>query len=276
MDEVKALLVDQHVACLWIGTTGAGVARYQDGKLSYFRRENGLISDNVLSLLERPGKAACGVATQEGLSQLTDLKLPIYSRGEGLIRGTVHSVLASKNGGFWYTTGHGFGYFDGKTSVNYTNDGFLPNYYMDPPGFDEATSTVMSISLTATKTSSFLPNGKISALITNSTWPTDICEDQDGVVVGLGAALYHLRDGKTIPFVFKDGKGPEFYWINNLRVARDGAIWVASQNGLARIKDGEFKLWSNVEVGPSPKTAWVGEDEDGTIWAGMTAGIGHE
>ena len=228
-----------------------------------------MISDNVLSLLADQ-EGSLWVGTQEGLSQLTDLKLPIYSRGEGLLRGSTHNVCASANGGLWFTTSHGFGYFDGKDSVNYTNEGFLPNYWIRR-AYEATNGNVYFID--GNKSIVVLAGSKITATYTNSVWPTDIGEDAEGMLVSLGSGLYRLRDGKTTPYTYKDGKGPELYWINNLRVMRDGSIWLASQNGVARIKDGEYKLWTTPEVGISPRFSWVCADDDGTIWAGMNSGI---
>ncbi len=158
----------------------------------------------------------------------------------------------------------------GKESVNYTNEGFLPNYWIRR-AYEATNGNVYFID--GNKSIVVLAGGKITATYTNSVWPTDFGEDAEGMLVSLGSGLYRLRDGKTIPFAYKNGKGPDLYWINNLRVMRDGSIWLASQNGIVRIKDGEYRLWTTPEVGISARTSWVCEDEDGTIWAGMNSGI---
>src|SRR5208283_4635111 len=49
--EVKAVLVDRQDV-VWVGTAGAGLARYQNGQFTYFRKADGLVSDFVTSLYE--------------------------------------------------------------------------------------------------------------------------------------------------------------------------------------------------------------------------------
>jgi signal transduction histidine kinase len=55
--------------------------------------------------------------------------------------------------------------------------------------------------------------------------------------------------------------------------SRDGAIWVACVNGVARVKDGKYQHWSQQDGLADYHCRWVMEDEDGVVWAGLATGI---
>jgi signal transduction histidine kinase/PAS domain-containing protein len=56
-------------------------------------------------------------------------------------------------------------------------------------------------------------------------------------------------------------------------VGRDGAIWVASNNGIFRIKNGIARQWSISEGLSDNNVTCIFEDVDGAIWAGLDSGI---
>ena len=63
------------------------------------KKVDGLASDFVTTLLE-DFEGSLWMGTRDGLSQITDVKFPIYSSPEGLIPGSCHAVAASPAGVF--------------------------------------------------------------------------------------------------------------------------------------------------------------------------------
>jgi PAS domain S-box-containing protein len=104
-------------------------------------------------------------------------------------------------------------------------------------------------------------------------WPDALAEDAEGILVGLGPELHRFRDGQLQPYRFGKEPPPAFYWINNLMVSRDGAIWLASNNGVFRVKGGNWEQWSTANGLRSNVVYSIAEDGDGSIWAGSIAGI---
>ena len=266
--EIKALLVDRH-GILWVGTNGLGLGRYADGAFSYLRKADGLGSDNVTSLFE-DAEGSLWVGTQDGVSQLTDLKFPIYSNREGIIEGSTHSVAPSRKGGLWVATNLGISYFDGQTAQNYSAGVSFPNLYIKR-AIEAGNGDVyledgdMNVDV--------LSGGGVTKVYPNRNWPDALAEDGESILVGVGSELCRLRNGQLQPYPFEHGKEPVFYWINNLLVARDGAIWVASNNGLFRVQGAKWEQWS-AESGISNAVIYVViEDPDGSIWAGLPSGI---
>jgi ligand-binding sensor domain-containing protein/signal transduction histidine kinase len=266
--EVKTLLVDRQ-GVLWAGTSGMGVARFHNGTFSYLDKADGLASDYVTSLFE-DAEGSLWVGTQEGLSQLTDVKFPIFSTHEGFTEGSCHNVIASHKGGIWATTVTGATYYDGTTATNYTNKSLLPNQYVKL-AFEARNGDVYLVD--GDKNINVMSGGQFSKRFVNEEWAAAFTEDDESVLVSIGPELKRIKNGELQPYVFKDGQGPPFYWITKMCVSRDGAIWVACNNGIFRIKDGGYQQWGTAEGLSWLKVQWICEDEDSSIWAGTGAGM---
>ncbi len=260
-NEVKALLIDRH-GTLWLGTTGNGLVRYQNGIFTELRKADGLASDSVTSLFEDT-EGSLWVGTLNGISQLTDVKFPIYSSRDGINEGSVTCVAPARNGGLWLSTAYGLSWTDGKRVQNFTNGPISPFYLKT--AYEARNGDVYMVD--GNKALDVLSHGKISLVRTNSQWPDAFAEDSGGILEGVGGSLFRLQDGKLTPYVYT-GERPRYYWINNLHVARDGGIWVASNNGIYRVKDGAVEHWV---VGQQANCLF--EDEDGSIWAGVVRGV---
>jgi len=255
---VTALLVD-HLGILWVGTPDMGLARYEKGKFIFLRKTGGLASDYVTSLCE-DAEGSLWVGTRDGLSQLFDVKFPVYSVNEGIGGGSSHSVAASKNGGLWIGTDFGLCYFDGTTATNYTAPSLLPN--ADVYAED------------GEKNVNIISHGHLLARLTNSIWVSAITEDSQGVLVAVGTSnsLFRVQDGKLNHYRYKV-PAPDYYWINNLFVANDGAIWVASKNGVFRLQDGAVQHWSTTNGLSGDNGLSICQDAEGSIWVGLSTGI---
>ncbi len=265
--DIKALLVDRH-GILWVGTGGNGLARYQNGKFTFLTKADGLGSDYIVSLYEDT-EGSLWVGTRDGLSQITDVKFPILSDKDGIIGGSIRSVSASPKGGLWLA-GYGVCRFDGKTATTYNDVALLPNWYLKIV-FAATNDDVYLVN--AEKEIVVLSKGKISARYPNQSWPLAFAEDAESVLTAVGGELFRIENGKLQPYPFKGGKPPEFYWIRNLCVARDGALWVASQNGVFRIQDGGYRQWTTQDGLSGNIVHYLLEDEDGTMWAGLSTGL---
>jgi signal transduction histidine kinase len=228
-------------------------------------------SDYVTSLFE-DAEGSMWVGTRDGLSQLSDVKFPVYSINEGIGDGTGHSVAASKNGGLWIGTGLGLCYFDGSTATNYTDESLIPSHYVKL--CFEARSGEVYVE-DGERNIDVITSGRLLARLTNSIWTSAIAEDSRSVLVaaGTGDSLFRIEDGKLNHYQYKDGVPRDYYWINDLFVAKDGAIWVASKNGIFRLQDGAVQHWTTTNGLASDNGLWVCQDMDGSMWVGLASGI---
>ena len=267
-NEVRTLLVDRQGA-VWVGTPGAGLARFQNGGFTWLRKTDGLVSDAITSLYE-DSEGSLWVGTQNGLSQITDVKFPIYTAEEGLPSSSVVSVAGARNGGLWITTDKGLARLDGGKVTNFTNNPSFPQDWFKR--VFEASNGDLYLT-DSQKRVLVVSNGRVVAACPNPSWPTAMAEDSQGVIVSVADKLFRVRDRRLVPFEYAGGTEPAYYWVFNLCVAHDGSIWVASNNGIFRIKAGIARQWSTANGLSGKNVSCIFEDADGAVWAGLASGI---
>lgn len=266
-DQTNTILVDRHNV-LWIGTHEHGIGRYKDGEFTFLQKSDGLGHDNVLSLFE-DAEGSMWAATLGGLSQLSDLKFPIYSSKEGLVSGSAIAVAPSRRGGVWISTTTGVSYFDGKTATNYTDPALFPNNYIRRI-FESKNGDLYVCD--GNKNINVVRDGRVITRYANTNWPECFIDDGEDIITGIGPQLYVIRNGKIEPFTFVGDK-PALDWVNYLNFSPDHALWVATNNGLYRIKDGHFRRWSVADGLSSNRVNFIYEDADGSIWLGLPTGL---
>lgn len=265
--ETRALLVDREGA-VWAGTSGAGLFRYLDGPPSQIGKTDGLADDFISSLAE-DNEGSLWVGTRNGLSQLSDVKIPTLGKSEGLTANVNVGVYPSRKGGIWVATDRGFTYFDG-TAHPYSAAVGLKNPYITR--ILETRNGDLYL-VDGSKSIEVFSGGKIVATYTNQVWPTAMTEDAQGAVVAVGPELYRVGTNYFVPYAFAGGKAPSLHWVFNMTTGRDGSIWIASHAGICRVHDGTYTLWSRGRDLPEVKTLWVCEDSDGILWAGLETGL---
>lgn len=263
---INALLIDRQ-GVLWVATFGSGLARFHEGKFTFLRQTDGLASDSVEALFE-DAEGSLWVGTREGLSQLSDLKFPILSEKEGIARGEAHTVSASQKGGLWITSGGGLSYYDGK-SAQKVGAAQLSNFFIKL-GFEARSGDFYFVD--GTKTISVLSDGEVIRRFANNRWPEAFAEDDHGVLVGMGETLCRIGPAGPEPYVFDEGS-PGFGYIDNLCVARDGSIWLASYNGIFRIHGRTWQRWSAADGSSVERAHFIFEDADLSIWAALETGL---
>ncbi len=266
--EIHALLVDRQGA-LWIGTSGDGLVRRYHNRNEVFQRKDGLTDDFVTALAEDK-EGNIWVGTRDGLSQFTDVKFPTCSMTNGIADKEVLSVSASRQGGVWVTTETGLAYFDGTNGMDYsTAAGFQTPYLKRSLETRNGDLYVIN----GNKDVEIFSDGKVVARHPNQIWPVAMTEDAQGVVVSVGERLFRVGRDYFTPFAFTNGQKPLLRWVLNMITARDGSIWIAGANGICRVKDGQFKQWTEQEGLLDSRVNYLCEDSDGVIWAGLQTGI---
>jgi ligand-binding sensor domain-containing protein/signal transduction histidine kinase len=266
--EIRVLLVDRQGA-LWIGTGGKGLVRRYHNRNEGFQRKDGLTDDFVIALAEDQ-EGSIWVGTRDGLSQFTDVKFPTYSTADGIAGKEVLSVSASRKGGVWVTTETGLTYFDGTEARNYsTNAGFQVSYLKRSLETRDGDLYVINGHMDV----EIFSDGKVVARHPNSTWPVAMTEDAQGVVVSVAGNLFRVGRDYFTPYPFTNGQSPLLRWVLNMITGRDGSIWIAGANGICRVKDGQFKQWTEQDGLLDSRVNYLCEDSEGVIWAGVQTGI---
>ncbi|HXJ73691.1 MAG TPA: two-component regulator propeller domain-containing protein, partial [Candidatus Dormibacteraeota bacterium] len=85
------------------------------------------------------------------------------------------------------------------------------------------------------------------------------------------AGLLHCRPAKVRSLSSREGLPHDRVWA--LCEARDGSIWVGTDGGAARFRDGRFTPFTEAEGLSRNAVRSIVEDEDGRIWIGTTTGL---
>jgi ligand-binding sensor domain-containing protein/signal transduction histidine kinase len=268
--QTRALLADREGA-VWAGTSGGGLVRILNGTLTQFRKIDGL-ADDFVSALAEDKEGSLWVGTRNGLSQLSDVKIPTFGKTEGLTADVNVGVYASRKGGVWVGTGEGVTYFDGYAHPYASTNAGLRNAYVMQ--VYEAKNGDLYL-INGSKDVEIFSGGKVVARYRNKSWPSAMTEDDQGVVVAVSGELYRVSPKAFKPYPFNKGVKPPLHWIYNMTTSRDGSIWLAGDEGICRVNDGKFTMWSKNEGLPNAKVLWVTEDSEGILWAGLETGLGR-
>jgi len=266
----RALLIDRH-GTVWVGTFGGGLVRFLHGVQTVLRRADGLASDHVISLAEGPD-GSLWVGTTDGLTQLSDVRFPTISATEGLAATGALAVTASPQGGVWIGTTYG---------VSLLRDGAFTTF--SPDGIDVLTSRWAKrlhaarngdvYVMGGRKNIDRLRDGRADQRWDFEVWPRAFAEDDRGVIVAIGDELMRFEDDRVVPWLLADGSTAHFVWINELLVARDGSLWVADDQGVHQILEGE-RIDHSARHGVAPaRHHYLVEDDQGGIWAASEHGL---
>lgn len=198
VDQVADYLVDifeDSKGTLWFGTVSKGVARYENGQLSYLTMEDGLPDNAVVSIIEdKAGNLWFG--THNGLSRYDGKSFTNSGEEDGLVHFRVANLMIDRKENLWIGTWGGVSRYDGT----------------DFTTFD-------------------LPNPAVDTVLNPDTehWITAIVEDRDGNIWfgrdGYGAARY---DGQTFTH-FTEANGLPSNNVQAIVEDAAGNIWFGTR-----------------------------------------------
>ena len=266
--EIRALLVDRQDV-LWIGTSGHGLIRQRKGVYDALPNlRDGTAGDFVQALAE-DHEGSLWVGTRDGITQISNVKFPIQRASDDPAVQDAVGVCASADGGLWIAHGGGVSHFDPGSRGYWTPPG-LPKAYAKRV-FEARNGDVYVVN--SHRTLVILSGGKVAAVHEAPDLVVGLAEDAEGVVVSIGGGLYRAGLDFLRPYEFKGGAKPPFGWILNLAPGRDGSLWVATVNGIFKVRGGDYRQWAGAEGLSDLGVAWICEDPDGVVWAGLLSGL---
>jgi signal transduction histidine kinase/ligand-binding sensor domain-containing protein len=268
---VSPLRVDRNNA-LWIGTQDDGLYRLYEGKVSHFRRADGLSGDTVQNLFwDR--EETLWVLTTRGIDAFRDLRVASLTSREGLSADLANGVLVSRDGTVWIDNWHSLeAWRDGKVTSFSARTG-LPGdevmlLYEDPAG---TLWVGIDDELTVFEGGKFVPVRQAdgSAIGVMQSAVTDSAGDL--WVVARSEKLFRIRERKIVERV----PWPKISFAYRA-IAADprGGIWLPLTNGdLARYRHGELEVF---EFHREPNTGTIADlvsFADGAIVGATALGL---
>jgi ligand-binding sensor domain-containing protein/signal transduction histidine kinase len=261
-------IYQDHEGTLWIGTLGSGVARLTNARFSGFSARDGLSDQNVLSITgDREGNLWIG--TEDGLNKLSDSAFITYTSQEGLAQDHASTICEASNGDIWVGSKTGrLNRWHNEEWVSYsTRDGLLGTE-IGPlfPGQDGSLWIGSYSGLVQFKDGKFI--NRTSLL----TYPhvSAIGASSAGMIVATGMRLNRIKDAVIvdrieIPLNLKYIFGVHEDW--------NGSLWLATSAGLARWKDGKYKVYTVADGLAGDVVHSIYEDRTGTLWLATSGGL---
>jgi PAS domain S-box-containing protein len=277
-DDVLTVFQDRE-GSIWAATVN-GLDRFRDIAIATFSRSQGASNAYVGSVLAaRDGSVWVG--TLDGLKRWEKGQITPYgtrtaggAKPDGKLNGhNPNSLFQDKSGRIWVSTIAGFGYLD--------NNGFVPINGVpggDVRGIAEATDGNLWIAN--------LQHGLVHLHGTDVQQIPWVALGHKDFATALAADP--LKNGLWLGFInggiayFKDAEIRESYgaanglsagWVSDLRLDPDGALWVATEDGLSRLKDGQVATLTSKNGLPCDALHWIMEDDAHSFWLYMSCGL---
>ena len=87
-----------------------------------------------------------------------------------------------------------------------------------------------------------------------------------------GGGVLYFKDGQ-VRASYTSANGLSSGAVTDLRLDRDGALWVATQGVLDRVKDGHITTLTNRNGLPCDTVLWTMEDDDHSLWLYTACGL---
>ena len=267
---------------LWLNTFNKGLMRLSitqgpgkmEPKFEIYSKENGLIADNIQTILEdKEGSLWIGTYGG-GLHRLRDGKFTMYSTQDGVSSDLINSIFVDKSDALWIGTfDRGVTRMkDGAFTILTPKDGLanenVQTFFETRDG-DLWIGTANGLSkyshgkFTTYRAKDGLSNNSINAII----------QDDSGDLWFASAAsggANRLHDGKFTSFRVKDGLSSDLVFC--LFVDRSKQLWMGTFNGLSKFSNGSFTNYAPQD-GPLGGVFDIHEDSEGVFWL-ATAGKG--
>jgi diguanylate cyclase (GGDEF)-like protein len=276
---------------LWLGTTH-GLFRIADGPVSALGRHQGLRNDYVRSVLQTDD-GVVWIGHAEGLSRLRDGSIETLLPRPGETGSSVLSLAAAQGGGIWA------GSYD-RGVLRFNADGTRGQVTGAGPG---SVHRPGAASQSALDRNDGLPSNEVRALL---------AEADGGVWIGSERGLSHWQDGQVrkvdlpgssglpIRSLFRsadgtlwvgmfgglarrDAKGQVRSWTAgkdypatsafDFLADPDGTLWIASDRGVLRFRDGRFRRYGREHGLPANALFRVLEDDQGHLWFSSNLGV---
>ena len=272
-DDVRDLFEDRE-ANIWVVTAMGGLDRFREFAVPQLTARQGLPNGYPGSVLAG-GDGRIWMAGAGGLNTWHDGRISPYDRRGGKLNGLAPNALfQDSRGRIWVSTMREFGYLENDRFVptNSVRDDSVQGIAEDPAG-----------NLWVAHIFAGLFQFYHGSVVRKIPWASFAFKDlaqvlaadpnQGGLWLGFfKGGIAHYRGGKIrASYTAADGLGEGR--VTGFRFDRDGALWVSTEGGLSRLKDGRIATLSAKNGLPCDAVHWAMEDDVNSFWLYTACGL---
>jgi ligand-binding sensor domain-containing protein/signal transduction histidine kinase len=268
-DHARALLEDAD-GSVWVGLSGAGIARWRPGGFELVTPAQGLAGADVRALALDGGRI--WVATESGVSVLDAGRVTTWRTRDGLPSDVINGLSRGQRGGVWIATAGGLCQAIGVEVQcrSHPRAGTLNAVFESRDGQLWVGTERGLLSGAASLDAELACRGDCFSRRSVTT----LMEARDGGLwIGFGdGGVAHRRDGVETRYGTADGL-PDGGPVEALVEDEEGSVWVAILNGgLARLRSKRVAMLTTADGLPAKVTGSIVQDASGTIWVGAACG----
>ncbi len=242
-------------ANIWYGVRDYGVFKMDANGLTQYNIHNGLISNNVFSILE-DSYGYLWFGTDQGISRFNGKDFQEFTLDDGLGGATVTCIFEDKNREIWIGTDDGLSRFVTPGS-------------QDEDSKDDPQQVMQFINFTM---NDGLANNTINAILEDAKQNLWISTDN---------GLSHFDHKEFKSFTTRDGLSSNL--VNSLIIDNEGDLWIGTNKGIDKFNLDDFYSKELVSIahyteeegfmGIECERNAVCKDRDGNLWFGTIKGV---
>jgi signal transduction histidine kinase/ligand-binding sensor domain-containing protein len=275
-EAIYALFEDRE-GNIWVATVN-GLDRFRDYAVATINVNQGLSSARVASVLAAQD-GSVWLSTRGGLERWNNWEVTTYHLGgnekDGKAIGLLpNSLFQDDRGRIWLSTSQGFGYFENGrfVSIKGLPGGNQLSIVEDAAGnlwiVNEQVGLFHLIRGSEIQQISWATLGHKDHATTLAADPLE-----GGLWIGFHlGGIAHFIDGEVrASYAGAEGLGQGR--VNHLRMDPEGALWVATEGGLSRLKNGHVATLTGRNNLPCDAVHWSIEDNAKSIWLYTACGL---
>ena len=271
-EDVEALFEDRE-GSIWVATVG-GLDRFRDFAVTTLTVKQGLSIDAVGSVLAaRDGSV--WLSTRGGLYRWNAGQITSYDKRDGKLNGlNPSSLFQDDRGRIWVATLGAFGYLENDRFISIDNvpGGNVLSIVQDRAGnLWVANENLGLFQLTPERKVQQIPWVKLGHQDHASVLAADPLKSGLWIGFFLGGVAYFSDGEVRRSYGAADGLGAGR--VSDFRVEQDGTVWISTEGGLSRLKDGRVVTLTGKNGLPCDTVHGVmGEDSD-SFWLYTVCGL---
>lgn len=279
-DNLWSIAIDQN-GNKWIGTAHSGLIKYDSQNFTVYDKNNSPVSGNFISSIYVDQKNNVWVPQENGVAKFDGVSWKMYE--DSTLTKRLYKIKESPDGKLYFGWRKGIITFDGAAWKKLDLPHLPGNHPLDVLDLDISKNGEIAVGC---DTCLLLYHGK--------KWSVLYANDSD-LQLGTVRSVKYMNDGSLyIGYGGGFGKGGfsilrQGTWqhfnkynsalpdqmVRDIKVTDKGVIWMATNDGLAKIESGDIKalkFWpgrfANAILG-------IAIDKDGSVWAVTPRGLVH-